>query len=427
MKLSEWADKITRFWRKDEANLEQEKYGSSVSSDLATRIAQWDGRSVKDLPIIDPYDHDVKQYDTPKLQDTVPEKYRGLIHEAARPDDSISFEGATSTDSVRILAIDQAGEALVYKRVESNELEGMTDESIEHMSAAQAYEMIDNYRASHDLDIAKELDDDYMPQSPSEVKLEEDLERIKNWDGVSLNNLPVLDPQDCLVGHYHTENILKEIPADYQGTIKEAIRAISRWSSEDKSQTTLEILAVDKQGEALVCINHQSWEFDVDGPSVVRIPAQEAYAMADNFRASHEIVAKYLGSNEFLPPNFDYQDIDGSLKEKIALLQELRTSPEGELTYQRAEPGQTYSGPIVETHIGSELGMLVMQETEPNRLIVHKANSLAGEPGMLKIGQDVVIRYPHGNIGLVASAEKMHAMTNERQFGIEHQSASMER
>lgn len=90
-----------------------------------------------------------------QLQSTVPEAYRGMVHEAPRDhaeSDLVHAENSLAfwTQSAQILAIDQAGIALVYRNV-TWEYEGADGPSFEVLPKEDAFKLLDNFQASHEI------------------------------------------------------------------------------------------------------------------------------------------------------------------------------------------------------------------------------------------------------------------------------------
>lgn len=126
-------------------------------AELQERIDAWSGASVhelEDLNLMEISYSSEHLLHSERLLQTVPDNYRGEVREADR-ESTDAFQAMTnsmagSSSSATILAIDQAGEALVREYVADlyTDAEGW---SFTTMPKEQAFTLVDNYRSSHEI------------------------------------------------------------------------------------------------------------------------------------------------------------------------------------------------------------------------------------------------------------------------------------
>lgn len=115
-----------------------------------------------------------------------------------------------------------------------------------------------------------------------------DQERIANWDGKSLADLPM-----PLIDHdpeYARQPALRNtVPEAYRGpvdgaTVRDGGPGAGE-NSEWSTSTTGEILAIDKQGQALLCRTTSNDYLGSEGWSIRSMPQSKAFAAIDGLRA----------------------------------------------------------------------------------------------------------------------------------------------
>lgn len=174
MKLKDLPAKIAEFWHKpanSDATTEFDRDGdhkagddfdmgdiedvSDVEDIFDESMSRWTGASVQDINALGNYED--SPWDTlacEHLSRTVPPEYQGWVKEARRehPDATMALTNslASTTSAVQIVAIDNAGEALVCSYV-SFDYEGSEGYAFKIMPKEEAFTIIDNYRASHDI------------------------------------------------------------------------------------------------------------------------------------------------------------------------------------------------------------------------------------------------------------------------------------
>lgn len=186
MQITEWAQQLVRQWR---ANSTKSLAPPSNNSDLLEptddemlaagwmptedvqesfdyadpfddaikreqgRIKAWSGVSVVDLQELDPmklYDLDPVLLADERLRSTIPHEYQGRVSQAESADNDPSRYMKTWIETINIIAIDQAGIALVQSYV-SCDYEGSEGWNFSCMPKAEAFNTIENYRSSHAL------------------------------------------------------------------------------------------------------------------------------------------------------------------------------------------------------------------------------------------------------------------------------------
>lgn len=120
---------------------------------------------------------------------------------------------------------------------------------------------------------------------------------------------------------------------------------------------------------------------------------QEAFGLIENFHASHEIAKAFEAQGRHLPHDFDYaKGADFYLDHP-------------EQFSDVALPGQTYSGPIEYIEEGHAI-----QRINESSTVAHDLKRLVGMDPSQLVGNQVEIRYPHGQVGIVAALDKGREM-----------------
>lgn len=247
--------------------------------------------------------------------------------------------------------------------------------------------MIDDAEAEHEPD----------PSATAEA-------RIKAWDGVSVSDLPIEALNDYVVPKAALALLKESVPIEYRAEQKEAKQYGRNNNSLDWTQSKASIIAIDKQGMALVeryvhsnYDGAEGWSFDV-------MPQQDSFDLLSAYRASHERAKK---------------EISAEVLEAAQHLSEIKllTDPRARM---HAVPGHTYSGEIA----ALESGGVLLQAVEGGKIVAHQMASLTGEDVRKLLGQNVQISYPCGQVGLVRATAHYQLQTGTQK---EHQRAEPDR
>jgi len=228
--------------------------------------------------------------------------------------------------------------------------------------------------------------------------------RIKAWDGISVSDLPIDALNEYVVVETPLTFLKESVPIEYRAAQTAARVHGSPDNSLDWTQSTASIIAIDKQGMALVeryvhsnYDGAEGWSFDV-------MPQQNAFDLLGAYRASH-VRAE--------------QEISPETLEALQDLSELKllVDPAARI---HAVPGHTYSGEIA----ALETGGILLQAVGDGKIVAHQMASLTGEDARKLLGQNVQISYPCGHVGLVRTITDYHLQPSPLK---EHQRAETER
>ncbi|SAI73157.1 Uncharacterised protein [Bordetella ansorpii] len=228
--------------------------------------------------------------------------------------------------------------------------------------------------------------------------------QVAGWTGASVHDLP----QDAEVLDRFTyvldaPNLQETVPAQYRGEIYEADREPSNahhaiFNSEAGERSSMQILAIDKAGNALVLENTVLLHEDAEGPRFNTMPMQEAFNLADNYRASHEMAKQFVPYGQ-LPSGYTYPTPSESMVAPVASAATISAFEERPAE-AKTLPGQQYTG-VLESIVGSK----VIQRLEDGARISHDISRIAGAELSSLVGTRVDIRYPYGQVGVIHAAE----------------------
>jgi hypothetical protein len=190
---------------------------------------------------------------------------------------------------------------------------------------------------------------------------------------------------------YELSQFEASVPPELRGEASYT-SSTNEYNSLDNVREYAQILAIDKNGNALMR-ETTHWEYpDADNTSFSVMPVAEAKAMLESYRENdREFQAHERGE-------FWYHE-----------------------TREHAEPGRTYTGPILEVNDKTVLQQAAGKVIEHDRKALVGTHKFDGK----QIG-DIEIRYPHGTIGIAREAKQTHEL-KPREHEKQGQSMSMER
>jgi len=130
------------------------------------------------------------------------------------------------------------------------------------------------------------LEIDHAAEERREINAQ--YERISNWDGKSISDLPMAlirhDPDNA-----REPALARTVPEKYRGSVSGAISR-DGWTgavenSEWSTSEAAEILAIDKNGQTLICRTSYNDYLGSEGFNIRIMPQKNAFAMIDDLRA----------------------------------------------------------------------------------------------------------------------------------------------